>query len=200
MKAPAVRFIDRSFSGHCGHTRTCASLVSAHSGEGGLGSNSRGNNGEAGGELMVLHRAIAENPTEAIRSRFFEAYKNDPGMRNVNVVMCFHPSAMCELFLRFQKYKDPVSGELVFKQLRLFVIATTRFEVMRYDTASWRLWVERLRQIAADSHGRNIVAANNEYDRRYVEYFTGIRNVLLLASHVTAPQENGRTVYYSPLH
>jgi len=40
------------------------------------------------------------------------------------------------------------------------------------------------------------VAANNEYDRRYVEYFTGIRDVMLLASHVTAPVENGRAVHY----
>lgn len=40
------------------------------------------------------------------------------------------------------------------------------------------------------------MAANNEYDRRYVEYFTGIRDVVLLASHVTAPVENNQIVHY----
>jgi len=61
-------------------------------------------------------------------------------MRKVNVVMCFHPSAMCELFLRFQNVKEFVS-------LRLFVIATTRFEVMRYDRSSWARWVKSLQRI-----------------------------------------------------
>lgn len=148
---PQARFIDRSFSGHCGITRTCASLVMRHSGESlGLGGGGAGN-GDDGGELMVLHGGIAENPIELVRARFFAAYRDDPGMRRVNVVMCFHPSAMCELFMRFQSYtqRDPVTGDTkyVFANLRLFVIATTRFEVMRYDRASWARWARNLREI-----------------------------------------------------
>lgn len=44
-----------------------------------------------------------------------------------------------------------------------------------------------------------MVAANNEYDKRYVEYFTGIPNVLLLASHVIAPLDpvDGSETHYN---
>ena len=55
----------------------------------------------------------------------------------------------------------------------LIVVASTRYEIGRHDPARWRAWNANLKRIAADP--RNFVAANNLYDAKYVEYFTGLR-------------------------
>ena len=44
----------------------------------------------------------------------------------------------------------------------------------------WRRGVGTVRALAKD--GRNIIAANNAYDRDYIEYFTGVEGVELLPS------------------
>ena len=70
---------------------------------------------------------------------------------------------MCELFMPLKK--------------RLFVIASTRYELGRESASEWEKWNENLVQIAKEPG--NLVAANNLYDCKYIEYFTGIKPVLL---------------------
>jgi len=60
----------------------------------------------------------------------------------------------------------------------LIVIASTRYEIGRHDATRWKAWTANLRRIAADP--RNTVAANNLYDAKYLEYFTGLKNVPVL--------------------
>jgi len=110
--------------------------------------------------------------------------------------MCFHPSAMCELFMGFE-------------YIRMIVIASTRFEIMRLDVASWQRWINNVRRIASEMKVRcarpntnritcrfngqsHIVGANNKYDQLYLRYFTGLwqSQVLLLPSHVPAPSDD----------
>jgi len=135
---PDARFIDKSLSGHCHLTKTCAT------------------------DLKVLTRANGFSPNESTKRQFVEAYRDDPEFAAVDIVMCFHPSAMCELFMPLRK--------------RLFVVATTRYETGRHSKAEWLAWNANLKRIAADP--KNVVAANNLYDAKYIEYFTGIEPVL----------------------
>ena len=138
-----VKFIDKSLSGHCKYTNTCAT------------------------DLKVLDRSNGMHPDASTRKKFFEAYRNDTEMRKVDICMCFHPSAMCELFMPLGK--------------RLFVVATTRYELGRESPEEWKQWNSNLKNIASDP--KNFIAANNLYDAKYIEYFTGL-NVEVMASWV----------------
>lgn len=134
-----VHFIDKSLSGHCHLTQTCAT------------------------NLRVLNHANGINPSTEIRHQFITSYTADTELVGVDAMACFHPSAMCELFMTFGK--------------RLFVIATTRYELGRETEELWKAWNENLKVIAENSH--NIIGANNLYDAKYIEYFTGIKPVVL---------------------
>lgn len=134
-----VRFIDKSLSGHCRQTKSCAK------------------------DLKVLTTENGISPDAATRAKFAASYADDAEMATVDVVMCFHPSAMCELFMPLRK--------------RLFVIATTRYEMGRWAPEAWAAWNTNLKAIAANAS--NLVAANNLYDAEYIEYFTGIRPIVL---------------------
>jgi len=136
---PRARFIDKSLSGHCHQTKTCAI------------------------DLKVLNAKNGISPSPATRRAFFGAYKDDPEFATVNLVMCFHPSAMCELFMPLGK--------------RLFVIATTRYEMGRHSKQRWVTWNKNLKKIAATPG--NVIGANNLYDAKYIEYFTGITPIVL---------------------
>ena len=134
----SVQFIDKSLSAHCHLRNSCAT------------------------DLKVLTQENGIFANKTVKQRFLKAYREDVEMSKVDIVMCFHPSAMCELFLPLDK--------------RIFVIATTRYEMGRKvltngiggTTIWWR--------IASDP--KNLVAANNLYDAKYIEHFTGIRPVL----------------------
>ena len=134
-----IEFIDKSLSGHCHLTNTCAK------------------------NLKVLNHQNGISPSPTIRKQFFDAYKSDSQFQGVDIIMCFHPSAMCEIFMPFNK--------------RLFVIATTRYEMGREEIKSWKTWNQNLKSIASDP--KNVIAANNKYDAEYIKYFTGIDPIIL---------------------
>ena len=132
-------FLDKSLSGHCHVTNTCAV------------------------DLKVLTPDNAMSPTAETRSAFVAAYAGDKEFQGVDAVMCYHPSAMCELFLPLEK--------------RLFVVASTRYEMARESAEDWTAWNRDLRTISKDA--RNVVAANNLYDAKYIEHFTGVHPMVL---------------------
>ncbi|CAF3922635.1 unnamed protein product, partial [Adineta steineri] len=134
-----IKFIDKSLSGSCYETKTCAK------------------------KLKVLHVGNALWPTYLIRQEFYKAYKNDSEMNQVNIFMCFHPAAMCEMFMPFNR--------------TLIVIASTRYELGRYGKEDWINWNKNLQIIATNP--RNVVAGNNLYDAEYIRYFTGIKAIVL---------------------
>jgi hypothetical protein len=76
------------------------------------------------------------NPNKAIRREFYESYKNDPLMNQVDAFVCFHPAAMCEVFMPFNR--------------TLIVIASTRYELARFSADQWNEWNENLRIIASN--------------------------------------------------
>jgi len=76
------------------------------------------------------------NPNKAIREQFYQYYKNDPLMNRVDVFICFHPAAMCELFMPFNR--------------TIIIIASTRYELGRFSADEWNEWNKNLRIIASD--------------------------------------------------
>jgi len=92
---------------------------------------------------------------------------------SVDAILCTHADSMCEIFMPFEK--------------PLIVVASTRYEIGRYEEDRWGQWNYNLQKIA--SKPGNVVGANNQYDLEYIKYFTGIQSVQLLptlALYVTA--------------
>ena len=117
-----------------------------------------------------------------MRRAFFEAYKHDEEMARVDLFVCSHPAANCELFMPFDR--------------PMLVYATTRLEFGRYDEVvawrqqyldihgglkyaarRWSEWVANLRLIA--SRPGNVIAANNMFDVHAIKFHTNITPVYL---------------------
>ena len=139
LKPLGVKFIDKSLSGHCHLTNTCAK------------------------GLKVINSGNGINLNPGLIPKYYQAYTGDPEMQSVDAFVCFHPTSMCELFMPFNK--------------SIIVIASTRYEMGRHDPNRWKSWNENLIKISKDP--KNIVAGNNEYDAKYIEYFTGIKAKVL---------------------
>ena len=141
LKPLGVRFIDKSLSGHCHVTNTC----------------------EGKHSLKVINRDNAMHLDPSLIPKFYAAYKNDAELQSVDAFVCFHPAAMCELFMQFNK--------------SLIVIASTRYELGRFGANRWTTWNNNLKRIAEVA--TNVVGGNNRYDVEYIKYFTGIQPQLL---------------------
>ncbi|UJR07909.1 hypothetical protein I4U23_012192 [Adineta vaga] len=108
-----VNLIDNSLSNHCHLTKTCAE------------------------NLKILNKINGISPTIDERQQFYQAYKDDPVMNNVDAFICFHPTAMCEVFMPFNR--------------PLIIIASTRYEMGRFSKEEWTKWNENLQIIALNS-------------------------------------------------
>jgi hypothetical protein len=147
-----VKFMDKSLSFSCERTRTCYS------------------------PLLILNRDNGMNPSDEIISEFYQFYQNQIEINLVDAFVCFHPAAMCELYMPFNR--------------SIIIIASTRYELARFDRDQWKKWNQNLIKISQDP--KNIIAANNLYDAEYIRYFTGI-NVILLPSFC-----NYTNAHYNP--
>lgn len=106
------------------------------------------------------------------RKRLYEHYGEDARFASSDVVFCSHPAANCEIYLPFDK--------------SILVYLSTRLEFGRHDEYvwwrrpligpdardRWRDWVRDVQTIARSKS--NLIAANNLYDVKYTEYFTGV--------------------------
>ncbi len=144
--------MDKSLSFSCERTRTCYS------------------------PLLILNRDNGMNPSDEIISEFYQFYQNQIEINLVDAFVCFHPAAMCELYMPFNR--------------SIIIIASTRYELARFDRDQWKKWNQNLIKISQDP--KNIIAANNLYDAEYIRYFTGI-NVILLPSFC-----NYTNAHYNP--
>ncbi|CAF1051427.1 unnamed protein product [Adineta steineri] len=159
-----IAFIDKSLSGACVFTNTCEK------------------------DLKILNRTNGMSPSFTERKQFYEVYKNDSEMNQVNTFMCFHPVGMCELFMPFNR--------------TMIIIATTRYELGRHKKEEWENLNNNLRIIA--SNPRNIIAGNNLYDAEYIRYFTGIKAIVLTSlcayTNVTYSRKKQRPFLIAPIH
>lgn len=123
---------------------------------------------EGRASLHVINTENAMNLEDpSLFQRFFEFYRDDAEMKTVDAFVCFHPASMCELFVPLNK--------------SIIIIASTRYELGRFDAKRWTQWNENLVRIAADP--KNFVGANNKYDLEYIRYFTGIDSLHLMPSY-----------------
>jgi len=141
LRPLGVRFIDKSVSLQCYRTNTCEGRKTL--------------------KVINVRNAVFLHPS--LIPKFYEAYKEDAEMKSVDAFVCFHPAAMCELFMPFNK--------------SIIVIATTRYELGRFGRYRWKKWNNNLVKIAKSK--TNVVGGNNLYDVEYVKYFTGIQGQLL---------------------
>ena len=121
-------------------------------------------------------------PTEEQIRQFQLQYKDDPEFDRVDAFICHHPVANCELLVPFNK--------------TIIIHASTRLEFGRHDAGidwrlgsgyeekigkkKWKEWMDTIRALSRDE--KNIIAANSAYDREYIKYFTGIKDVQLIPS------------------
>jgi len=95
--------------------------------------------------------------------QFYMSYRDDPAMLSVTAFLCTLPVSMCEAFVPFNK--------------SLVIVASIRYEQGRGEPERWQALNSLLATVA--SNKRSVLAANNLYDAKYIEYFTGLRPLLL---------------------
>ena len=137
--------------------------------------------------LRVLTRENAWNLSEDLKRNFVEFYRDQIEIKLVDAFVCFHPAAMCELYMPFNR--------------SLIIIASTRYELARFQADQWNQWNENLKLISQNP--KNIIAANNLYDAEYIRYFTGIQVTILPSyCHYTDVQYNPSREQFllSPIH
>ena len=141
----SVSVVDESFSGHCKMTGTCARKLRVLNPENGI--------------------SLGDCPNQ-LKQEFWREYHQDKWMVGMDMYICHHAVALCEVYLPFDR--------------PIVIVSTTRYELGRHDANSWARLNQALTAIAAKEF--NTVAANSVYDVEYLRHFTGIENVLLLPS------------------
>ena len=109
--------------------------------------------------LKIINRDNGMRLTPELIDQFYDYYKNDLVMNTVTTFVCTLPVAMCEAFVKFNR--------------SMLVIATIRYEQARPEVQKWHALNQMLLNI--NKHPKSLIAANNLYDSKYIEYFTGIK-------------------------
>lgn len=113
--------------------------------------------------LRVINSDNGMQLDKDIIRQFYMSYRDDPAMLSVTAFLCTLPVSMCEAFVPFNK--------------SLVIVASIRYEQGRGEPERWQALNSLLASVA--SNKRSVLAANNLYDAKYIEYFTGLRPLLL---------------------
>jgi hypothetical protein len=123
-----------------------------------------------------------------LKKEFTNYYLTQPEFQRIDTFLCSHPAANCELF---EHFIQPLTHN---KTIILFF--TTRFEFGRNDVninwrakviGKWNAWKEvEIRYLEWMTfvlkyylYNRLYIVANNLFDVKYVEYFTGITPIYI---------------------
>ena len=134
-----VKFFDKSLTPRCKLFNSCADNLT----------------------VITFKNGIHLN--HSLIPQFYEAYKDDWQMKQVDAFVCYHPTSMCEAFMPFNR--------------SIITVASTRYEHGRMEPERWTIWNSNLQ--ALSKHPKNIIAGNNKYDAKYIQYFTGIEAEVL---------------------
>lgn len=134
------------------------------------------------------------NPIQT-RKDFYRAYILDPEFQSMDIVFCSHPAANCELYLPFDK--------------NIVIYNTQRIEFGRGDdyvwwrqpylgnvSARWLHWSQNLQAISRSAN--NLIAANNMFDVKHMEYLTGV-NVTYIPSWCGENIQSIKNQHYRPI-
>lgn len=131
---------------------------------------------------------------EAQKRKLSIYYGQYAPFKAADVVSCSHPVANCEI------YKDMNKSILIYATTRLEFGRNDKFVSWRKQYADsseerWKKWLSNLIFIARSPY--NTIAANNMYDVKYIEYFTGIKP-LYMPSWCGGTPEEIRAITYAP--
>lgn len=113
--------------------------------------------------LRVINSDNGMQLGKDIIHQFYESYKYDVAMQSVTAFLCTLPVSMCEAFVPFNK--------------SFIIIASIRYEQGRGEPERWQDLNSLLANVSRHPH--SVLAANNLYDAKYIEYFTGLRPLIL---------------------
>jgi len=137
--------------------------------------------------LRVINSDNGMQLDQDVIQQFYESYKDDHTMQSVTAFLCTLPVSMCEAFVSFNK--------------SLVIIASIRYEQGRGEPERWKALNSLLANVARNP--RSVLAANNLYDAKYIEYFTGLRPLLLpnyCAYLSDSYQPSRKQFLVSPIH
>lgn len=130
---------------------------------------------DSGGLRFDDWRGFSLDPNAKERSMFLSHfYQSNENFKRTNTILCSHPAANCEIYLPFRE-----KSIIIYNTQRIEFGRDDRYVWWRkpyYANDSklrWQIWVSHLKDIS-DSK-RNLVAANNMYDKMSMEYLTGVR-------------------------
>jgi hypothetical protein len=113
-------------------------------------------------ELIRSHESHNHYISEGEVRANFEYYKDDPDIAEVDAFYCSFPMSYCEAWLPFNK--------------TLIYLAGHRFSLARCNEPQVTRLIRHLQE--AEAHG-HIVASATAYDAAYINYFTGLRPLVL---------------------
>jgi len=137
--------------------------------------------------LRVINSENGMQLGKDVIQQFYESYKDDVAMQSVTAFLCTLPVSMCEAFVPFNK--------------SFVVIASIRYEQGRGEPDRWQALNSLLAGVSRHRH--SILAANNLYDAKYIEYFTGLRPQVLpnYCAYVTDSYQPTRKQFLvAPIH
>ena len=111
------------------------------------------------GSVKVLNDSSILDPSPQVLEAFWNAYRRDRDMQQVDAFLVTYTIPLVEVYARFNK--------------SIIMVPALRYERTLWDDKNrWRALNERIRNLFASP--RNVIGANNMYDQQYVKYFTGI--------------------------
>ena len=116
-------------------------------------------------ELIRTHESHNHYISEAEVRANFEYYKLDADIAQVDAFYCQFPMSFCEAWLPFNK--------------TLIYLAGHRFSLARCNQPQVTRLIQHLQEAEARGH---IVASATTYDAAYINYFTGLRPLVLRMS------------------
>jgi hypothetical protein len=139
---PALTLVDRSLSGHCKISNTCAK------------------------DLRVLTNAmLVAGMSCKDKEQFWREYASDPSMAGIDAFFVSYAGPSSLAFLPFDR--------------PILLLLTIRYEVSVTDPLKWAEYTRALVELGRH-HPRFVIAANNVFDRKYVQYFTGLNDAQVL--------------------
>ena len=111
------------------------------------------------GSVKVLNDKNILDPKPEVLEQFWNVYRDDREMQNVDAFLVTYAIPLVEVFARFNS--------------SIITVPALRYERTLWgDKERWKALNKRIRKLFTNP--RNEVGANNIYDQQYVKYFTGI--------------------------
>jgi hypothetical protein len=104
---------------------------------------------------------------QEVRSTF-EFYKNDPDIAATDAFVCMFPNSYCELWL-------PLNRSIIW-------LAAHRYSLARCPREQWDRLTQHMQITAAHPNRGHVVAAMSVYDAEYINYFTGLKPLVVTST------------------